>query len=70
MLPKINVRNHLSGKVVALEESDAMATVKLKITMPAIITASVAKKAVEDMKMKVGDRVEAVVKATEVMIAK
>jgi molybdate transport system regulatory protein len=70
MLPKINARNHLSGKVVALEKNDAMATVKFKITMPAIITASVPKKAVENMKMKVGDRVEVIVKATEIMIAK
>jgi molybdopterin-binding protein len=34
------------------------------------VTALVSREAVEDLKVKVGDEVEAVVKATEVMIAK
>jgi len=34
------------------------------------VTALISKEAVEDLNIKVGDKVEAVVKATEVMVAK
>jgi molybdopterin-binding protein len=67
---KISARNHLKGKVTTVEKDGIMALVKIKVTEPAIITALVSREAVEDLKVKVGDEVEAVVKATEVMIAK
>jgi molybdate transport system regulatory protein len=67
---KISARNHLKGKVTVVKKDGIMALVKIKVTEPAIITALVSCEAVEDLKVKVGDEVEAVVKATEVMIAK
>jgi molybdate transport system regulatory protein len=47
-----------------------MAFVKINVTEPAQVTALISREAAEDLKIKVGDEVEAVVKATEVMIAK
>jgi molybdate transport system regulatory protein len=47
-----------------------MAKIKVEITVPVSVTAIISKEAVEDLGIKVGDQVEAVVKATEVMIAK
>ena len=67
---KISARNHLKGKVTSVEKNGIMALVKIKITEPALVTALVSREAVEDLKIKVGDEVEAVVKATEVMVAK
>jgi molybdate transport system regulatory protein len=67
---KISARNRLKGKVVAVDKDDITAKVKVEITAPAIVTALISREAVEDLKIKVGDEVEAVVKATEVMIAK
>jgi molybdate transport system regulatory protein len=67
---KISARNHLKGKVTVVKKDGIMALVKIKVTEPALITALVSHEAVEDLKIKVGDEVEAVVKATEVMIAK
>jgi molybdate transport system regulatory protein len=67
---KISARNRLKGKVVSLEKNGLMAKVKLEIATPASVTALISKEAVEDLGIKVGDQVEAVVKATEVMIAK
>jgi molybdopterin-binding protein len=67
---KISARNHLKGKVTSLEKNEIMALVKIKVTEPALVVALVSREAVEDLKIKVGDEVEAVVKATEVMIAK
>jgi molybdopterin-binding protein len=60
----------LKGKVTSVEKNGIMALVKVKVTEPALVTALVSREAVEDLKVKVGDEVEAVVKATEVMIAK
>jgi molybdopterin-binding protein len=67
---KISARNHLNGKVTSIEKDGIMALVKIKVTEPALVTALVSREAVEDLKIKVGDEVEAVIKATEVMIAR
>jgi molybdopterin-binding protein len=67
---KISARNHLKGKVTSVEKNGIMALVKIKVTEPAQVTALVSREAVDDLNIKVGDEVEAVVKATEVMIAK
>jgi molybdopterin-binding protein len=67
---KISARNHLKGKVTLVEKNGIMALVKIKITEPALVTALVSREAVEDLKIKVGDEVEAVIKATAVMIAR
>ena len=67
---KISARNRLKGKVVALEKDAVTAKVKVEITMPTVVTALISKEAAEELNIKVGDEVEAVIKATEVMIAK
>ena len=60
----------MKGKVTHVEKNGLMAKVKVEITAPASVTALISKEAAEDLGIKVGDQVEAVVKATEVMIAK
>lgn len=67
---KISARNRLKGKVVAVDKDQIAAKVKVEIAAPAVVTALISREAVEDLKIKVGDEVEAVIKATEVMIAK
>lgn len=42
----------------------------MKVQKPAVVTAIITKDAVEDLKLKPGDKVEAIIKATSVMIAK
>ncbi|HVP16822.1 MAG TPA: TOBE domain-containing protein [candidate division Zixibacteria bacterium] len=66
----ISARNRLKGKVASVEKDGLMAKVKVEITVPATVTAMISKEAAEDLGLKVGDKVEAIVKATEVMIAK
>ena len=67
---KISARNRLKGKVTHVEKDGLMAKVKVEITLPATVTAMISKEAAEDLGIKVGDQVEAIVKATEVMIGK
>jgi len=67
---KISARNRLKGVVKGVEKGDIIAKVKLEVSAPAVITALISREAVDDLNIRVGDRVEAVIKATEVMIAK
>jgi len=67
---KISARNRLKGVVKGVEKGDVTAKVKVEVKAPTVITALISREAVEDLNIKVGDNVEAVIKATEVMIAK
>jgi molybdate transport system regulatory protein len=67
---KISARNQLKGKVLSIETDKVTAKVKVEIKAPAVVTAVITKEAVEELGIKVGDEVHAIVKATEVMIGK
>jgi molybdate transport system regulatory protein len=67
---KISARNRLKGIVKSVEKGDVVAKVKVEINTPTTITALISTEAAEDLNIKTGDNVEAVIKATEVMIAK
>jgi len=67
---KISARNRLKGKVTHVEKDGLMAKVRVEITVPATVTAMISKEAAEDLSIKVGNQVEAIIKATEVMIGK
>lgn len=67
---KISARNRLKGIVKSVEKGDVVTKVKVEINVPATMTALISTEAAEDLNVKTGDRVEAVIKATEVMIAK
>jgi len=44
--------------------------VRIRVQAPAVITAVITKEAVDELEIRSGDKVRAVIKATEVMIAK
>jgi len=67
---KISARNRLKGIVKNVEKGDVTAKVKVEIKTPVIVTALISREAVEELDIKPNDEVEAVIKATEVMIAK
>ena len=67
---KISARNQLKGIVQSVEKGIITAKVKIKIEAPVIITAIISKEAVEELDVTPGDTIEAVIKATEVMVAK
>jgi molybdate transport system regulatory protein len=67
---KISARNKLKGVVKSVDKGDIVAKVKMEITAPTTITALISREAVDDLDIKAGDKVQAVIKATEVMVAK
>jgi molybdate transport system regulatory protein len=67
---KISARNRLKGIVARVDKGIITANVRIEIETPAVVTAIISKEAVEELNIKTGDLVEAVIKATEVMVAK
>jgi molybdate transport system regulatory protein len=67
---RLSARNRLKAKVTKVEKGPITASVKLTMTAPATMTAIISREAVEDLELEVGDVVDAIVKSTEVIIAK
>jgi len=67
---KISARNKLKGVVNEIEKGEVAASVRIEIVTPTVITALITTDAVNDLDLKIGDEVEAVIKATEVMVSK
>ncbi len=67
---KISARNRIGGVVKGIEKGEVAASVIIEVATPTEITALITKAAVEELDLKVGDEVEAVIKATEVMVSK
>ncbi len=67
---KISARNKIRGVVKGIEKGEVAASVRIEVATPTVITALITKDAVDDLDLKIGDDVEAVIKATEVMVSK
>jgi molybdopterin-binding protein len=65
---KLSARNKLAGTVVAVEKGEAIANVELDVAGQRVV-ASITVEAVEELELKAGMEVTAVIKASDVMIA-
>jgi molybdopterin-binding protein len=69
-MKKISARNQLHGKVVEVRKGQTTAHVRVDIGKGVIVTSSITNEAADDLGLAVGDDVTAVIKASDVMIAK
>ena len=67
---KLSARNLLAAKVAAIERGDITSKITMKSDAPVGLTSIISNEAVDDLGLRVGDEVEAIVKSTEVMVAK
>ncbi|MFD8912065.1 molybdopterin-binding protein [Streptomyces sp. NPDC059575] len=65
----MSIRNQLPGTVTAVHSGEVMATVKVRLTGGQDITAAITLEAAEDLGLREGTSVRALVKATEVSLA-
>jgi len=65
----LSARNHLVGTIDEIQVGDVLAHVTVRVG-DNIIESVITRRSAEEMKLKKGDTVTAVVKATEVMLAK
>lgn len=66
---KLSARNKLPGKVLNVEKSGLVSKITIELE-PSVLTSVVTEEAVEKLDVKPGDRIYAVIKSTEVMVAK
>ena len=69
MAAKLSARNHIEGKIVELEVDGVMAHVTVKVGKN-MIESVITRRSADEMKLKIGDKVSAVIKSTEVMLQK
>jgi molybdopterin-binding protein len=67
---KLSARNVIPGKVTAVNRGQTTAHVKIDIGGGNTITASITVEAVDDLALKPGDKVSAIIKASEVIVGK
>ena len=62
---EISARNGIKGTVESVKLGAVMASIKIKVEDPALITAAITR-----LELAIGDEVKAIIKSTEVMVAK
>jgi molybdopterin-binding protein len=67
---KLSARNVLKGHVVEVRKGQTTAHVRLDIGGGTVVTASITNEAADELALKEGEEAYAVVKASDVMIAK
>ena len=67
---KLSARNQIKGKVVEVRKGTTTAHVRIDIGNGVIITSSITNEAVDDLGLRVGDEAIAVIKASDVIVAK
>ena len=65
----LSARNRLEGKVTEIQLGGVMAHVVVQVGNN-LVESVITKRSVDEMKLKVGDKVTAVIKSTEVMLEK
>ena len=67
---KLSARNQIKGRLVEINKGQTTAHVRIDIGNGVIITSSITNEAVDELGLAVGDQALAVIKASDVMIAK
>jgi molybdopterin-binding protein len=67
---KLSARNQLAGKVVEVRKGQSISHVRIDIGNGVVVAASITNEAVDDLSIAEGDKVIAVIKASDVMVAK
>jgi molybdopterin-binding protein len=67
---KLSARNQLQGTIVEVGKGQTAAHVRIDIGHGVTVTASITNEAVDDLKLAVGDKATAVIKASDVIVGK
>jgi len=67
---KLSARNMIKGRVVEVTRGTTTAHVRIDVGGGTVITASITNEAVDELKLTKGDTAYAVIKASDVMVAK
>jgi len=67
---KLSARNQIKGKVIAVQKGQTTGHVRIDIGHGVVVTSSITNEAIDELALAVGDDAIAVIKASDVMVAK
>jgi len=67
---KLSARNQLKGRIAEVRKGATTAHVRIDIGNGSVVMSSITNEAVDDLALKVGDEVIAVIKASDVMVGR
>jgi molybdopterin-binding protein len=67
---KLSARNQIKGRVVSVQRGATTGHVRIDIGNGVVVTSSITNEAIDELTIQTGDEVIAVVKASDVMVAK
>ena len=67
---KLSARNPIKGKVIGVQRGQTTGHVRIDVGNGIIITSSITNEAIDELGLAVGDDAIAVIKASDVMVAK
>jgi molybdopterin-binding protein len=67
---KLSARNQLQGRIIEVRKGATTAHVRIDIGNGVIVTSSITNEAVDELGLAVGDQAIAIIKASDVMVAK
>lgn len=67
---KLSARNQIKGKVTAVVKGQTTGHVHIDIGNGVTIHSSITNEAIDDLQLKIGDEVYAVIKSSDVMVGK
>jgi molybdopterin-binding protein len=67
---KLSARNAIKGKVEAIHKGAVTTTVKIDVGHGIHVTSSITNDAAEDLDLKAGDSVTAIIKSSDVIVGK
>jgi molybdate transport system regulatory protein len=67
---RLSARNRLKAKVTKVQKGTITSEVRMRLLAPSVIISIISNEAVQELGLKENDEVEAVIKATDVIVAK
>jgi len=67
---RLSARNVFPGTVTEVKKGSTTAHVRIDIGHGIVVTAAITNEAVDDLKLKKGDKASAIIKASEIIVGK
>jgi molybdopterin-binding protein len=67
---RLSARNQIKGKIIGVQKGQTTGHVRIDIGNGVIITSSITNEAIDDLALQAGEEAIAVIKASDVMVAK
>lgn len=67
---KLSARNQIRGRIESVTRGATQSVVKITVDHPGVLTATITNEAADDLALRQGDGVVAIVKSSEVIVGK